>query len=117
MTTKQEWVAEIESLDQGGRISDLAMHLKSPQFTYGNWRICVEHKKNWNFRTVVLGWRRLDANIPAGYEDWDYCPRSDQEKGWNYRLRLMPHGLPVLLSQLDSLARPGRALAQCSGAG
>jgi hypothetical protein len=97
---RNDWIAEIKSLARrGAPLRELDLDLKSPQFTYGRWRICPEHQRS--FRTVVLKWLGPPHALPGPPAGARLCPKSDRAKGWNYRATLGPPGLKRLLKLLS----------------
>lgn len=99
MPNKSQWLKEVESVAKDFAIDERSFGLKSPQFTFGKWRIGIEHQKN--FKSVILKWREEREKAPDPLENWIICPNSDKEKGWCYRVKLEPHQLRTLLTDLE----------------
>src|SRR5262249_31827691 len=90
MSTKAASVAAIRSVPRSE--TEDRLDLMSPQFTTAGWCICAEHQRD--FRSVVLKWIGPTGNEahlpPAGAV---VCPLSDREKGWEFRVDLLPDQL------------------------
>lgn len=112
MATKNDWIAAINALAPDFQITEPRLGLESPQFIYGSWKIGTEHKENYHFQTLVLGWLDDKKDMPVLEESplledrkWKKCPESEQARNWHYRIWLAPHDLRSLLTELDSITQ------------
>src|SRR4051812_35338831 len=76
----------IKSIDAKYSFSRKRLQQKSPTIEFEGWRIGFEHQRS--FKSVVLMWLGPDMKNIRWSDDWVYCPESDRNKGWSYRVRL-----------------------------
>lgn len=95
---RDEWLSALKLLGPGRGVAPDNYGLKSPTFTLGNWRLSVEHQRN--FESVVVQWIGFDGRMPAPPQRWITCPPSDRQKGWQYRVIIRPEKLVSLLDEL-----------------
>jgi len=98
--TKSNWLKAVKSLATSWQIKNVNESLQSPTFTVGDWKIAIEHQRQ--YRSVVLRWNGTAEELPSPEGNWQNCPPSDCRKGWSYRVQLLPNELKLLLSQLKS---------------
>ncbi len=98
---RQSWIAAIRAIQSAGvPLRDLNLGLKSPQFTYEGWRICLEHQRLFN--SIVINWLGARDAAPAPPVGAAVCPPNDRRKKWMYRAKLAPHELAGFLDRLHS---------------
>ena len=96
--TLDEWLTALRSLGHSYGVEPDNYTLKSPTFRLGSWRAGVEHQRS--FESIVVRWTGSDGEMPTPPERWLVCPRSDQEKGWLYRVLVRPYQLSIFLNEL-----------------
>ena len=96
--TRDEWLSALKHLGPGREVTPDKYGLKSPTFTLGDWRLGVEHQRN--FESVVVQWIGREGRMPAPPERWITCPSSDRKKGWQYRVDVRPETLSLLFDEL-----------------
>lgn len=102
--TRETWLIELDSLRNEFPIRDEKLQYKSPEFRIANWEIAIEHQKH--FTSVVLRWVGDGKLPPKISEIWTECTRSEQEKNWQYRVKLEPHQLRSLLFEILKFDAP-----------
>lgn len=98
-TTKADWINALRGLGSVYAIETDSYHLKSPTFIFRQWRVGIEHQRQ--FRSIVIQWKGSDGTMPDTPARWKSCPASDQDKGWLFRVYLKPHELHQVLDEMS----------------
>ncbi len=94
-----EWVRGIREAALAHDIKIRSLDQKSPSFEFAYWRVNIEHLTNYD--SVIIMWTvGKIMPTPARNKNWTDVAPSDKKQGWNFRRRLNPSDLYVLLFEL-----------------